>query len=221
MTSLVRPAAALTRREPTAAGYLKMPVGELGRLLPGLPRGAISEFIGSQSSGRTALVHSLLAAATRGGEVSAVIDPCHAFDPSSAALAGADLERLLWVQCNGRLDHAMKAADLVLHSGGFRLIVLDLCGFTPRQLQRIPLSYWYRFRNAVESSPSVLLVVSAQPNARSCAACQLEVRRNRVLWRGTAPFQHLDGFDVEATLRKPARTETVRLRAAAGSFLSS
>lgn len=215
MTSLVRPAAALTRREPTAAGYLEMPAGELARLLPGLPRGAISELIGSRSSGRTALVHSLLAAATRGGEVSVVIDSRHCFDPASAAAAGVDLERLLWVQCNGRLDQAMKAADLVLHSGGFRLIVVDLCDFTPRELQRIPLSYWYRFRNVVESSPSVLLVVGAQPNVRSCAACQLEVRRNRVLWRGAAPFEYLHGFDVEVALRKPVRAETARLRAAA------
>jgi hypothetical protein len=216
MLSPVVPLSRLPRRDTTPAAVLEVRHPELRRLLPGLPRGAITEVTGARSSGRTALVHSLLATATQGGEVVAVIDPRNAFDPATAQAAGTDLDRLLWVQCNGRLDQALKATDLVLHSGGFRLIVLDLCDFSARELQRIPLSYWYRFRNAVERTPGVLLVAGNQPTARACAACQLEVRPKRVLWRGVAPFQFLEGFEIEAALRKPMRAETAAMRAPAG-----
>src|SRR6185295_11951013 len=40
----------------------------------GLPRGRLSEIVGAPSSGRTALIHAFLAAATRRGEIAAVID---------------------------------------------------------------------------------------------------------------------------------------------------
>src|SRR6266852_8919977 len=113
-------------------------------MTPPLPSGSIVEITGTSSSGRTAMLHSILASATTRGEICAIVDCTNAFDPASAAAAGADLERLLWVQAGGRLDHALKAADLILHGGGFGVVALDLCEIAPNQLLRIPLSYWYR-----------------------------------------------------------------------------
>ena len=180
-------------------------------LLPGLPRGAISEITGPQSSGRTALVHSLLAASTAAAEVSAIVDCNDSFDPASAQRAGADLGKLLWVQCGGRVDHAMKAADLILHGGGFGLVVLDLCEAPAATLQRLPLSYWYRFQRAIANTPTVLVVAGSQPNAKSCAARRLEMERGQAAWLGRAPFQLLGGVRLLAGLRKPARPEPVYL----------
>ena len=119
---------------------------EMGSPIPDLPTGAITEISGAISSGRTTLMHSILAEATQRGEFCALVDSLGAFDPQSAAQAGVDLQWLLWVRGNARIDHAMKAADLILHSGGFGVIVLDLCEVAVRDLNRIPLSYWYRFR---------------------------------------------------------------------------
>lgn len=65
----------------------------------GLPIGAISEFAGPESSGRTALALSFAAGVTRAGSVCAWIDVCDGFDPESAAAAGVDLSRILWVRC--------------------------------------------------------------------------------------------------------------------------
>jgi hypothetical protein len=65
----------------------------------GLPIGAISEFVGPESSGRTSLALSFLAGATRAGRVAAWLDVCDELDPESAAAAGVDLSRLLWVRC--------------------------------------------------------------------------------------------------------------------------
>jgi len=149
-----------------------------------LPRGAITEISGALSSGRTTLTHAILARSTAAGEFCALVDSAGAFDPWSAAEAGVDLLRLLWVRANRRLEAAFKAADLILHSGGFGVIVLDLCEASARDLNRIPLSYWYRFRGAVENTPAKFVVVSHVPLARSCARLPLETRREGALWLG-------------------------------------
>jgi hypothetical protein len=190
-------------------------VSDLQKVVPGLPRGAISEVLGNASSGRTALLHAFLAAATAAGEVSAVVDFANSFDPASAERSGVDLNKLLWVQCNGRMDHAMKAADVILHGGGFGLVVLDLCEVQPGTLQRIPISYWHRFRLAVNNTPAALVVAGNQPNARSCAVQQIELDALRAEWPGRAPFQLLGGLRLKLSSRKPVLTEPAELRAAA------
>ena len=65
----------------------------------GLPRGQLSELAGPHSSGRTTLLLQLMAAATRRGEIAALVDTCDRLDVASAAAAGVDLERLLWIRC--------------------------------------------------------------------------------------------------------------------------
>src|ERR1700721_3003961 len=65
----------------------------------GLPIGAISELVGPECSGRTSAAISFLARTTRAAKVCAWIDVSNAFDPGSAAAAGVDLTRLLWVRC--------------------------------------------------------------------------------------------------------------------------
>ncbi|MEQ1946945.1 MAG: hypothetical protein ABL995_07140 [Bryobacteraceae bacterium] len=176
-----------------------------------LPRGAITDVSGLISSGRTALLHQMLAEATKAGECCAVVDGRDAFDPSSAAAAGVDLKKLLWVRISGvssnmsrqaaenkrvveeadraasslnPIEKAMKAVDLILHSGGFGLVVLDLCETGARELNSIPLSYWYRFRRAVENTPCRLVVASHVPLVKTCAPLQLVTQRDRAAWQG-------------------------------------
>jgi len=67
----------------------------------GIARGQISEIIGLGSTGRTALVHALVAGTTARGELAACIDPLDRFDVASAVSAGVVLERLLWVRGEG------------------------------------------------------------------------------------------------------------------------
>jgi recombination protein RecA len=71
----------------------------------GLPVGAISEFVGPECSGRTAVALSFLAQSTQAGKFCAWIDVSNALDPLSAAATGVNLERLLWVRC-GATDSA-------------------------------------------------------------------------------------------------------------------
>jgi len=69
-----------------------------------------------------------------------------------------------------RIEQALKSADLLLQSGGFGVIVIDLAGVPPRIARRIPLTSWFRFRRAVENTPAVLLVLEQEPSAKSCAS---------------------------------------------------
>jgi recombination protein RecA len=65
----------------------------------GLPLGGISELVGPECSGRTSIALSFIAGLTQTARVCAWIDVSDAFDPVSAAAAGVDLARLLWVRC--------------------------------------------------------------------------------------------------------------------------
>src|SRR5690349_2632046 len=185
----MNPAAILTTTRgfcPDAKVYETLATGlpALDALIQGFPRGAISEITGPDSSGRTTLVHSLLAASTAKLEICAYVDTCDSFDPVTAAAAGVTLSQLVWIRCGGNAEHALKAADSLLHAGGFGVIVLDLCQITPRIANRIPISYWYRFRRAVENTPSILALMEKQPMAKSCASLILEMQRKRTIWSG-------------------------------------
>lgn len=65
----------------------------------GLPVGGVSELVGPECSGRTSLALSFLARMTQASKVCAWVDVSDTFDPPSAAAAGVDLTRVLWVRC--------------------------------------------------------------------------------------------------------------------------
>lgn len=159
--------------EKAVAETLSTGVAEIDALTGGLPRGAISEIFGPASSGRTSLMYSLLTYATTHEETCALVDANDVFAPTAAIDAGMNFDRLLWVRCGGNLEHAFKAADLLLHAGGFGLVVLDLGDVPGKEARRIISSWWYRFRRTVEDRPTVLTVISEEACTRSCAALTL------------------------------------------------
>jgi RecA DNA recombination protein len=151
-------------------------VEEVDALTGGLPRGAISELFGPASSGRTSLMYSMLAQATSQEEICAVVDVNDVFAPAAAAAAGIDFDRLLWIRCGGSLENAFKGADLLLHAGGFGLVVLDMADVAGKDARRIITSWWYRFRRTVENKPTSIVVMSEEACTRSCAALTLELK---------------------------------------------
>jgi recombination protein RecA len=161
--------------EKTVVETLSTGVAEIDALTGGLPRGAISELYGPASSGRTSLMYSLLAYATTHEETCAVVDTNDVFAPATAIEAGMNFDRLLWVRCAGNLEHAFKATDLLLHAGGFGLVILDLGDVPGKEARQIISSWWYRFRRTVEDRPTVLTVISEEACTRSCAALALEL----------------------------------------------
>ena len=184
---------------------------EVDAMSGGLPQGCLTEICGPPSSGRTSLMLAALAQSTGSENICALVDTNDAFDPASAAAAGVRLERLLWVRCGGHAEHALKAVDLLVQSGGFGLVVMDLADTPPLTARRISMTSWFRLRRAVEHTPTVLLVVEQQPNARTCASLVLEMRRENTAWRG-APgcSQLLRGIRIHVDRRKPVPAFTAR-----------
>jgi hypothetical protein len=161
--------------EKSVVETLSTGIDEIDALTGGLPRGSLSEIFGPASSGRTSLMYSMLAHATSREETCALVDMNDVFAPTSASAAGIDFDRLLWVRCAGNLEHAFKATDLLLHAGGFGLVILDLGDVAGKEARRIISSWWYRFRRTVEDRPTVLAVISEEACTRSCAALTLEM----------------------------------------------
>jgi recombination protein RecA len=190
-------------------------IDPLDAVTGGFPRGAISEILGPESSGRTTLLHALLAAATARSEICAYVDTDDAFDPVSAAAAGVALSQLVWIRCGHNAGHALKAADSLLHAGGFGVVALDLCQVPARIWNRIPISYWYRFRRAVENTPTIFAIAEKEALAKSCASLILDLKRKKALWTGAPGFSLLRGVEIEAASRKPVRTVTAEIQAKA------
>jgi hypothetical protein len=67
----------------------------------------------------------------------------------------------------------LKATDLLLQTGGFAAVVLDMSDVLPQHTQRIPLGTWYRFRLAAEHARTALVFLTQSPCASSCATLSL------------------------------------------------
>jgi hypothetical protein len=159
-------------------------IAAMDALTGGLPRGCLTEICGPASSGRTTLLLAALAAATRRGECCAVVDASDALDPQSAAAAGVELSRLLWVRCRENspeksLEQLLRATDLLLESGGFGMIALDLGDLPTQSARRIPLTTWFRYRRAVEHTATVLLAIERQSIAGSCSSLLIKLGSQR------------------------------------------
>jgi recA bacterial DNA recombination protein len=171
-----------------AALTLATGITEVDSLTGGIPRGALSEIFGSASSGRTSLLLSMLSYATTHEEICALVDISDVFAPTAAAPAGIDFDKLLWVRCGANIEHGFKATDLLLHAGGFGLVILDMGDVAGKDARRIISSWWYRFRRTVENKPTAMVVMSAESCTRSCASLTLELD-GVAQWRTTNNLQ--------------------------------
>ena len=107
--------------------------GEVDALLPGggFPRGALSELIGGNASGKTAIALAVLASVTGRGGVAAFVDARHELYPPAAASVGVDLDRLLLVRPPradpaGRTRAGLWTAEALLACGAFEAVAIDL-----------------------------------------------------------------------------------------------
>jgi recombination protein RecA len=90
----------------------------------GIPRGRITEFLGTPTSGMSTIVLTLMARAQAHGDVVAYIDLSRTFDPEYAACIGIDLAALLLVRPPTAAD-ALELLYALAASGGVGVLVVD------------------------------------------------------------------------------------------------
>ena len=125
-----------------------------------------------------------------------------------------------------RLEQVLKVTDLLLQSNGFGMIVLDLGDIPVRSARRIPLASWFRFRRAVEHTPTVLLVLEQQPIAGSCSSVLVKVTGKKYSAFSTqhsgthlSHAELLDEFEIKAELLR-SRLERQPVQSVTASFNS-
>ena len=106
-----------------------------------------------------------------------------------------------------RLEQALKTTDLLLHSGGWGVVVVDLGGISWVDVRRINLSMWFRFRRAIENTPTTLLLLGEESCAKSCASLVLRCQRRADNWsRAAASVQTgistFEGFEVQGEVTR-------------------
>ncbi len=98
----------------------------------GLPRGRIVEIFGPESSGKTSLALSAIAATQKSGGLGALVDAEHAFDPSYATKLGVDLDALLISQPDTG-EQALEIVETLVRSNAVDVIVVDsVAALVPR-----------------------------------------------------------------------------------------
>jgi recombination protein RecA len=206
------------RHDAEAAGATGMPALD-ARLGGGLPRGHLSEIIGPRSSGRTSLLHQAMAAATARGELVALVDALDMLDVASAAAAGVELSRLLWIRghvvtspglCRDlnlrAMEQAVKALGLVLQAGNFGLVVLDLGDAPHDMVRRLPFTTWLRLQRMVEGSQTICVLAGDEPMSRSSAGLSIKLQPNGAADQGRHAGRFgsrlFEGLDVEARISR-------------------
>jgi hypothetical protein len=195
-----------------ATAFLPFGVEAIDTVLRGgLPRGQVSEIAGAPSAGRTTLLLQLLAAATRAGEITALVDTCDRFDVASASATGIDLERLLWIRGevgppDRVVDRAIKALTLVLQAGGFAIVAIDLADVPPRVLRSLSFTTWLRLQRIVEGSDTACLLVTPEPLARSAGGLTMMCTGQTTWSAGPAEHCHrVTGRETEIRVMSPRR----------------
>jgi hypothetical protein len=100
------------------------------------------------------------------------------------------------------------------------LVAVDLSDIAPRLVRHVPLDSWFRFRRAVEDTPTILMLLEQESNAKSCASLGLRLQAGAAGWsrmpvEGAADYSRLPGgWLLEG---RSARGEVSRSRAQKGS----
>jgi len=87
-----------------------------------------------------------------------------------------------------RIEQGLKSADLILQSGGFGAIVVDLGSVAPEFVSRVELGTWHRYRVAAERTQSSIVLLTQYVCAKSSAELLLRLHPAEMLREETTVF---------------------------------
>ena len=94
------------------------------------------------------------------------------------------------------------ATDYLAQAKGFGAVWLNLNGVLKQQLRFVPKTFWYRYRNRIKETPTLLLVTAPEPIAGSASQDTFVFSRERVVWSGVGRFKLLREFHLSLHSRK-------------------
>lgn len=86
------------------------------------------------------------------------------------------------------IERALRSTDLLLQTGGFSAIILDLAGIRADYVARIELTTWHRYRVAAEKMQVCILLLTQHPCAKSGSELQLRLSSAELVANGTTVF---------------------------------
>lgn len=169
-----------------------------GILAGGFPRGTIAGLEGPPSSGRTGLLASALAEATRGG-MAAIVDDGTLYPPDLER-AGVRLEHVLIVEAHTPLEIA-RCTDILLRSRVFTAVAMPAV--------QLRATVWSRLGGLAQKAGAVLfaLGVHASTELAYFASTRVRCAIDRVVWSGEAgALCELAGYEISAYVLKARRS---------------
>jgi hypothetical protein len=106
------------------------------------------------------------------------------------------------VKCGGNIERAFMAADYVVQAKGFGAVWLNLNGIPRQQLKQVPRTFWYRYRNRIKETPTLLLITAAEPIAGSAPQDSFVCSLERAGWSGSGKFKLLREFHLSLHSKK-------------------
>ena len=116
-----------------------------------------------------------------------------------------------------RLEQGLRAADLLLQSGGFSLIALDAADVGVEIARKVPMTTWYRFRRGVENTPTAFVLLTRDAIATGCVSLSLRMERistrKKTVQNAVSRPSHaavLEGMDVSVEMVRGLSGENKR-----------
>jgi hypothetical protein len=138
---------------------------------------------------------------SRAASSSRATSPSRVANSSRAAPGGDLLARVI--------DRAIKSFGLVLQSGGFGVVALDLGDVPMRAVRRLPFTTWLRAQRLIEGRDTVGIVIAREPIARSARGVTMRLTgegSSAPAWSGAGDRGRLfTGFTLHPTVASAHR----------------
>jgi hypothetical protein len=87
------------------------------------------------------------------------------------------------------IARALKATNLILQSGVFGVMALDLADAPPQALRRVPMTTWLRFQRILEGQEAMGVIVGSAPMSRSAGGVSVSLQTRDSRLRPTPLFE--------------------------------
>jgi recombination protein RecA len=137
----------------------------------------------------------------------------NAFEPNLQRLPQEKIRGAQACKPWARIKQALSTADLLLQTGGFSAIIIDLAGIAPEFVSRVEASIWFRYRAAAERTQASVLLLTQYPCAKSSGELLLQFRPGIARRDETTLFTGVEcGLEVERQRFAQSATNVVPLR---------